>query len=128
MEQIQAKDLRAGNYLYYKNRPIIISGRDIWQIELKEKGSNSAKKHGFLKPIPLSPEILEKAGFEGSESEYGGWVSPFVNDQAIRLRINSEGIFYYSMTKYSNPIYIKSVHQLQNLYFALTGTELPLNL
>lgn len=79
----------------------------------------------WYEPIPLTPEVLEKCGFtEASDTEYGGWISPFVNGEAIRIRLSGKSEFYYTANKYSNPAYIKSIHQLQNLYYTLTGEEL----
>jgi hypothetical protein len=67
-------------------------------------------------PIPLTPEILVKAGFENFED---GWYSLFdftwnIYDKVLRWM----GV----------QIKCHDLHQLQNLYFALTGEELNIEL
>lgn len=61
-------------------------------------------------PIPLTPEILEKCGFE--KCSCGGW------KHGIHISKYDNGKLYYKT------VIIKYLHQLQNLYFALTGEEL----
>ena len=69
-----------------------------------------------FEPIPLTEEWLLKFGFE--KTKYG-----FVKMTEIAcLRIWEEDVTY-SGTLIEN---IEHVHQLQNLYFALTGEELTL--
>lgn len=90
-------------------------------------------KASYLSPIPITEELLLKAGFE-----YCVFTIPD-EDGIYRQKkaINKE---YYRHPKLSNeityylPYYdlnyhvanteIKYLHQLQNLYFALTGSEL----
>lgn len=65
--------------------------------------------------IPLTSEILEKCGFK-----------PFAKDwvkSGIIIHTRKRGFVINKRI----PI-IKSIHQLQNLYFALTGEELTVNL
>ena len=78
-------------------------------------------------PIPLTPEILEKAGFEKKyDGDYftlpdelckGGWDKRFIYY-----------LPYFNLSTYTGNIQIAHLHQLQNLYFALTGQELAINL
>jgi hypothetical protein len=84
-----------------------------------------------INPIPLSPEILEKCGFELNRNNE---LSIEINDIASHLELMSgAGGFYYpsftqtpqgdeERTVYFNRI--NSLHQLQNLIYALTGEEL----
>ena len=67
-----------------------------------------------IKPIPLTEEWLIKFGFEKRYEdcfEYGKFI---LNDEFIMMDIDIT-------------IKCKHVHQLQNLYFALTGEELKIN-
>lgn len=69
-----------------------------------------------LQPIPLTEEWLVKFGFEVSYSmEIRCYCVKGI--EAIRFNLNS---FYYNTHE------IKHVHQLQNLYFALTDEELEI--
>jgi hypothetical protein len=62
-------------------------------------------------PIKLTPQILEKCGFEFNG---GYFIIPLKNSLYGIDKIKvGKGIF---------------LHQLQNLYFALTGEELDINL
>ena len=83
---------------------------------------------GFpLRPIPLTEEWLVKFGFIqtiiGFES---------VNEYfPFSIEINSLGVAELYIEFYGGDKYkklIKYVHQLQNLYFALTGEELTSSL
>lgn len=80
-----------------------------------------------IHPIPLTPEILLACGFGYDRSnEYWTFYS-LPNNWHIGESCHNEpsagvekGKFYWG----ENYKEIKSLHQLQNLYFALTGSEL----
>ena len=82
-----------------------------------------------LKPIPLTEEWLLKFGFELDEDlgdmiyyKLGKWVVCFDHeDLSFNHQLNS-GI---TCLIYDNNCF-QHVHQLQNLYFALTGKELTI--
>jgi hypothetical protein len=86
--------------------------------------------------VELTPEILEKAGFkEDKEGSYLGSLEESyplyyngINIAIIhgeyRLWINIEEDMHYSFEW----TVIKYLHQLQNLFFSLTGQELQINL
>jgi hypothetical protein len=114
---MRSNELRIGNYAMDKVLGII--------------GIDSTDKiyhAGNLKPIPLTEEWLVKFGFERStktftDSAYsvtfrrakdGGW--------AIYDTSTDEGTNYLT----PNLGFCEHVHQLQNLYFALTGEELTI--
>jgi hypothetical protein len=79
-------------------------------------------------PIPLSPEILEKAGFvKDISSQYGGYLISIGEGEMIRI-IDDESIgWHYPLNGYKRPI-TNYLHQLQNLFFALCGEELNITL
>ena len=83
------------------------------------------------KPIPLTEEWLLKFGFE---SKQNGLYKPFKGG-CIRLNVGIASLFIgsdYSLNTAMDydyvelPNEIEYVHQLQNLYFALTGEELEI--
>lgn len=81
-------------------------------------------------PIPLTPEILEKAGFkydEGMESydlfTSSGLIS-IATDYSFFIGDNHLECGFAG----GNKSLVKYLHQLQNLYFALTGEELQIDL
>jgi hypothetical protein len=80
-----------------------------------------------IKPIPINPEILKKAGFEKSEDNFGGYLVDIGNDEKIRLVFDNIIGWNWPMFG-NNPAITTYLHQLQNLYVALTGTELEIDL
>lgn len=73
----------------------------------------------YLEPIPLTDEWLIKAGFE-RQKQYMGRV---YNKSIMQLQNEDDGW----VDGYDTVIPLtKYVHQLQNLYFALTGKELDI--
>jgi hypothetical protein len=79
-----------------------------------------------IEPIPLTEEWLLKLGFKRIKKGIG-W-DKLSDGKLILVEVptNKGNIvaFNYDADKYN---YLKYVHQLQNLYFALTGVELQLN-
>ena len=106
---MKAQELRIGNYLK-KDVVVKIDARsifDIWE-ETKE-----------YQPIPLTEEWLLRFGFVSNpyQDRY--------ENQSIHIECNkTRGVTELWIE--SMP-HIKYVHQLQNLYFALTGEELIYN-
>lgn len=94
----------------------------------------------FIKPIPLTEEWLLKFGFDGNNALGGcGEIEISTNgnfrtallgglsNNGVRCQIYTEKIpnpYNEIFNQCSIPLQIKYVHQLQNLYFALTGEEL----
>ena len=115
---MEAKDLRIGNWVLVNDTPNIIRGGGIAAIE---SGYFKMK----LDPIPLTPEILVKAGFEKIYKSqmhttfYKDKVSYYFWHQTARQYADFMG------NQYDN---IQNVHQLQNLIHALTGEELNIQL
>jgi len=72
-----------------------------------------------IEPIPLTEEWLLKFGFEIKQGRFGNeyWGK-------INLYTSSDKKIVFCFDGYLKGI--KYVHQLQNLYFALTGNELTL--
>jgi len=81
-----------------------------------------------VRPILLTPEILEKCGFSDRGFTNVGFFKNYwlPNKWTIcycikTTEIHTSGLYYAA---HANDIEVKYLHQLQNLYFALTGTEL----
>ena len=70
-----------------------------------------------VSPIPLTPEILVKAGFRQNFN--------FFNIRHLEYTLISNRMRYKTKI-IDKPL--KYVHQLQNLYFTLTGEELNIEL
>jgi hypothetical protein len=125
---IQANELRIGNWVLCNGLRTIVNDTLIISI-LKNDVQFTAE------PIPLTPEILEKCGFDvvykinnhyaindpnGIKDSHKISVFPTINNQwHIAFSDTLNGYNDYTPTTK-----IQHLHQLQNLYFALTGEEL----
>lgn len=89
-----------------------------------EIGLNAQVKFADVyKPIPLTEEWLYRFGFESTKE---GIFKLFKDNKTIcTVQEWDFGNFEYSQLTVHG-IYIYYVHQLQNLYFALTNQELTL--
>lgn len=79
-----------------------------------------------LEPIALTFRILDECGFEkqsGSDEET--WVSDLLKGMVFRP--SQDGITLYDADRKKIGETIKFLHRFQNLYFSLTGVEMPLN-
>lgn len=121
---MNATELRIGNIVFYNsendnNEPVryycTINGADL---RIMQDDENYLKSH---EPVPLTDELLEKCGFKIFP---WGYVIKSSNDFGIRLNLKS---FVYEVSG-NSAVKIEYLHQLQNLYFALTGEELEINL
>ena len=125
---IQANELRIGNWVGIQETALHADGCNyleaIFQIkELKKdvaqfKGFHTEEYYKDLKGIPLTEEWLVRLGFKKISPHGSIWkLGNFHVQDFIQL-----GIY-----ECNNHVKIKYIHQLQNLYFALTGEELKLN-
>ena len=131
---IQANELRIGNWVLNKRyksgyeMQIESIGEFGLNIELGYDGLNPVIDDdcGFneCEPIPLTEEWMVKFGFyEKYKSSSNRWnMKWFELHDCEDDEGNLTGVFMYDFR-----IQIKYVHQLQNLYFALTGEELTIN-
>ena len=106
---MEAKELRIGNYVENDIGDFILIDRDTLPFIV----TKWIKCHH---PIPLTEEWLVKFGFEENSTSFTNSIAyPCI----VKLKNQSNCIFY-------NSLQIKHVHQLQNLYFALTNEELTI--
>jgi len=128
---IQASELRIGNLVYSpinakigKLLAIEMGGRPIIDIGEDTTFTTSFSGMDCLRPIPLIPEILLSCGFTNIRDVH--WCIP--NKDAANSFEVCLWNDHVSYTKgNSHHLEIKSLHQLQNLYFALTNQELIYN-
>lgn len=82
-----------------------------------------------IEGIPLTPEILEKCGFEEEITQdimYHHHSGFFFFELWDKENRRSNGYWLKFLNKFD--LEIKYLHQLQNLYFAISGQELEVNL
>ena len=108
---MKASELRIGNFVYNGFKEV-----------LKGKSICTSSYAGYnietCKPIPLTEEWLFKFGFKKWKNKK---IWTFTGVMIYQMK---DGKFYRG--RKSCRICIDTVHQLQNLYFALTGEELVL--
>ena len=85
-----------------------------------------------LQPIPLTPEVLEKCGFDRLNKETMAvpsiWHSTYTRVLVkTNFDLQERGSEWYWIEG-NTIVELKYLHQLQNLYFALTGKELEVTL
>jgi len=127
---MDAKDLRIGNLITHKSEVIKVTGIGEYGIQSKEGDRilNSRYSTPDLEPIPLTEEWLVKMGFDKYRNCFLTYKKVYEKDY-IHIRIFRSGaISFIIKNREGNDEYkqLKSVHQLQNLYFALTGEELTI--
>lgn len=125
---MKAQELRIGNLiqLYRKAEDKEMSTHSVcgienvpdigWMVELEDGFYINTDKG--IEPIPLTEEWLVKLGFEKS---HGEWIE---RNEMVMLSYFATGLHLSSSDSGMLSIELKYVHQLQNLYFALTGEEL----
>lgn len=133
---IKANELRIGsllldgNGLLIKVESIMYKGRLNVTIPSRKDIPLASINLKHCKPIPLTEEILLKCGFKKDVD--GGLVK---NDVAVFLDKRFKTNLYLQtnesslkFTWFGYECNVKHLHQLQNLYFALTNQELKIEL
>lgn len=146
--QVEAKDIRLGNYVRVdnpkhhptaKDKDLIVVGVQDWSkntsvnlvhVDPKENLFIPcySQKLEFVKPIEITDDWLIHLGFIKSSEELLYLPIPEINSE-IHYEKHQYGnvITLQSSVGMFIPNDIKYVHQLQNLFFAITGSELKLN-
>lgn len=87
----------------------------------------------YVRPIKLTEEWLLKFGFKvtsdnpKSKSQYKGDILFYILDFEFSNSEKGQDGGFYSYQLNSGNTIVRFVHQLQNLYYALTGQELTIN-
>jgi hypothetical protein len=109
---MKQNELRIGNYVYFEDELLKFDFEMGWNFD-------------YIKPIPLTEEWLLKFGFEYVESynnykiktgDYWNSLKFYEGEWCYNNDDSDAGCYFLTTIKY--------VHQLQNLYFALTNEEL----
>ena len=137
---MKSTDIGIGNYIYYENEIHVVSGifqnkvyswlvkdgEPVIEWEAKDISGTQVEAPYMdvisqYEPIPLSDEILLK--FNGTYKSYGygdnEWKSWSID--GLGFRQNGNGITFTLAD-----VDLRYVHQLQNLYYILSGKELKL--
>ena len=120
---IKAEELRKGNYVTYHDPE---EGDMSNQVDCEDiaKIDEDPEYAALHSPIAITEEIFLAAGFE--KSDYPNFS---LKVGAIKLRCRIQiGICYAELENIYLADKIRYVHQLQNLYHVLLGTELKIKL
>ena len=133
---LKANELRIGNYLQgdplsiprlqmFHNGITAITGFGISAIETGNITS--------LKPIPLTPEILLKCGFdcENANDDDCYYYLRLSKEKYCDLSLitgDKNGFMEVCLFPYEEVFRYKYLHQIQNAYFAITNEELKIYL
>jgi len=142
---MEANELRIGNYVYltadgHEDEPDLVK----WDIIDYEYYTD---KMDYIQPIPLTEEILLKCGFEvekyiaTGDFYLCGKKVISINRRSYKIIISADDYSNWNFLVDSNYLYkdisreikqnilpFQYLHQLQNLYFALTNQELEVKL
>jgi hypothetical protein len=122
---MEAKELRIGSYVNYFNdgKHSIISNIDWGYAHLNDASSID---YELIKPIPLTEEWLVNFGFV-KDGKYTHFTKNISHGKDFILDYSTKSNDYFLCDTHVDTN-IKHVHQLQNLYFALTQKELTYKL
>lgn len=117
---IQPQELRIGNYF--------INHKWRWEQVISIDDNNSMSVNGLSKemitPIAITPEILERCGFEYIDMPVNGYAD---DKHLCYQQIDGTIVFMPFCTDDKDcHIHIKYLHQLQNIIYSLSGQELTL--
>ena len=133
---MKANELRLNNY--------VKAFKTYWQIDNTD--FSNLEKIETYEFIPLTEEILLKCGFVKVKNKDKEGLREYIGHTAQKARyaifgtdifitkVDKRGLLWRSIECdfmvlfYHKSIPIKYLHQLQNLYFTLTGQELEINL
>jgi hypothetical protein len=111
---MKAEELRIGNWIKYAGNEIELTRQKfklcVFTLVLDE----------LHEPIPLTKEWLIRFGFEYNYS------FDLYSKSGFDIQLLENGIEFYIGEYGSYFTWIECIHQLQNLYFALTGQELTI--
>jgi len=124
MQSVLKNQVRIGNLVDFDGRietvyAIRNSGTDFYRGKTKNGVMMQSYVWEAIKPIPLTEEWLLKFGFDKDVDDF------YLDINTVLFVSYNDDEFVHLKSNHLETIAsIKYVHQLQNLYFALTGSEL----
>jgi len=120
---MKARDFRIGNLIKYSEDGTVFEITEIDKLgfEVKNENEETWIEHDLFEPIQLTEEWLIKFGFKkiGTKTYFDYHIGNFFI-YIIGCSLKEKNFYFSSCDEYR----ITTVHQLQNIYFALTGEEL----
>ncbi len=131
MSEIKAGDLRIGNILLFGKKTNLI----VYEIRFdrKEKWLINGIPLSLIDPVVLNSEILSSIGFISDTQKMGGYTYWYYGESLWAIRDKNDNAYQFAIIVRPDEIWkfdaeIKYLHQLMNLFYALTSTELEIKL
>lgn len=142
--EVKIQELRLDNLLKRGDDIVVVSAifRSHFNCDNYENGIDYGNNHqNNYQPIPLTEEWLLKLGFEHTKTDAPMWINSFCiniparwgNRLVIEAKVEDSeygGIEAYLILTHARALRVEKkyryVHEVQNLYYALTQTELQL--
>ena len=122
---MKANEFRVTNFVDYNGEmfPIIFIGLDSVVLIRKDQ-STSTVKLDRIKPISITDKILLSCGFKKRKSCFGYWIYEIMFQHTVfSVEEVDLGLCYFYIGN-THVTQTRYVHELQNLYFSITGEEL----
>lgn len=126
---MKSTELRIGNFIYYSQSPEDDQPYDVFKTNLNDIHSLQINESIDLRysPIPLTEQWFEKFGGEKSEFDLCAYrLYSLTRDYDFHKIELEDGDSYWYCDQIIGDTCITYVHELQNLFFALTRQELEL--
>ena len=131
---MKANELRIGNWVKCNTGIGTVVSISETGFSVSRKGDSLVTDEDVFEPIPLTADIVLKSGFAKGVRE-----DCFLDQHPNLMQLTITGDEFAVQYKADEPMegaifnsdpiaYVKYVHHFQNLYFALTGVELPVDL
>jgi len=123
---MKANELRIGNYHLYKITDVNDERKEWWEscvIDIHDLVVLDKEECSNYAPLPLTEEWLLKFGFELTDKQIKQYDKGKLCIEIYKSEKRPNGRTYFNSWAILEE-HPKYVHQLQNLYFALTGEEL----
>lgn len=125
---MKAHEFRKGNLISQGDYGIIpLTAYEIYQLELKEKGSTVAEYYSQFQCVAITEKWFENFGLIKNNNSQG----KYCLTDGVYINLKGEVFYEYWEEKsgFSSLVkkvicVIKHIHQLQNIYYSLTGAEL----
>ena len=124
---INASELRIGNLLYYNDGGECVN--ELCTIDATDIGiiANKLDYASMHLPIPLTEELILKLGFEVCHKTFVRHSFDYADstEHGIEINLMERGGWAKPQYRYyGRYIDVQYVHQVQNLFYALSGIEL----
>ena len=129
---MKSTELRIGNLVSFGGRMATVYQINRSGAVLQYEGDTNTEIEGVrrstvsindIEPVRITEEILLKSGFYKDEGSIRSYIKHVMNSniRAFRVLLSNTGLYFLNVEWGVN---MTGVHQLQNLYFSITGQEL----